>query len=289
MTITVFTPTYNRAYRIKALYDSLKIQSCMDFEWIIVDDGSTDNTGDLVGSWINTTLFPIIYIKQSNGGKHRAINRGVKAAHGELFFIVDSDDILSGNAVERIIYYYSNIRSDKSFGGVCGLKAYYNGEIVGSRRDFGILDCTSLDFRFKYKMKGDMAEVIRTDVMREFPFPEFEGEQFCSEMVLFNRIATKYKLRFFFEKIYFCEYLADGLTASIVNIRMNSPRASELCYYELFHYDISLVQKIKSAINFWRFAYCDSNLDPDYKKKMGWGIILKPIGFIFHLKDSISR
>jgi glycosyltransferase involved in cell wall biosynthesis len=286
MTVTVFTPTYNRAYRIEALYKSLKEQTCKDFEWLIVDDGSTDNTEETVLSW-GESCFAIRYIKQPNGGKHRAVNHGVMEAKGELFFIVDSDDILTPNSIERILHHYDAIKDDKSFGGLCGLKAYYNGEKVGGGEDFGILDCNPIDFRFKYKMKGDMSEVIRTDVMREFPFPEFEGERFCSEMVLFNRIATKYKLRYFYEKIYLCEYLEDGLTAAIVKIRMNSPKASKLCYFELFHYNIPIAQKIKAAINFWRFACCDSSLESIYKGALSWGWLLMPIGYLYHIKDSI--
>lgn len=200
MTITVFTPTYNRAYILPKLYESLKNQICKDFEWLIVDDGSTDETENVVRPWLSEVSFPIRYIKQVNGGKHRAINRGVKEAKGELFFIVDSDDSLSNEAIQRVINQYTPIKKDMSFGGVCGLRAYHNGERIGGECDFGILDCTSLDFRFKYHMKGDMAEVIRTSVFKEFPFPEVEGEKFCPEALVFNRIATKYKLRYFSEK-----------------------------------------------------------------------------------------
>ena len=274
MTITVFTPTYNRAYILPKLYESLKNQTCKDFEWLIVDDGSTDETENVVRPWLSEVSFPIRYIKQVNGGKHRAINRGVKEAKGDLFFIVDSDDSLSNEAIQRVINQYTPIKKDMSFGGVCGLRAYHNGERIGGECDFGILDCTSLDFRFKYHMKGDMAEVIRTSVFKEFPFPEVEGEKFCPEALVFNRIATKYKLRYFYEKVYLCEYLEDGLTASIVKIRMKSPQTSSMYYSELFHMPISFIQKIKAAINYWRFAYCMDSNKPKYP--IGWGWICKP-------------
>jgi glycosyltransferase involved in cell wall biosynthesis len=265
----------------------LKEQTCKDFEWLIVDDGSTDNTEETVLSW-GESCFAIRYIKQPNGGKHRAVNHGVMEAKGELFFIVDSDDILTPNSIERILHHYDAIKDDKSFGGLCGLKAYYNGEKVGDGEDFVILDCNSIDFRFKYKMKGDMSEVIRTDVMREFPFPEFEGERFCSEFILFNRIATKYKLRYFYEKIYLCEYLEDGLTAAIVKIRMKSPNASTLCYSELFHYNIPFIQKVKAAINYWRFYFCGSSLDESHFKRIGWGVMCYPLGLLYHIIDTKS-
>lgn len=284
MTITVFTPTYNRGYILPKLYESLKKQTCNDFEWLIVDDGSTDETENVVRPWLSEESFPIRYIKQTNGGKHRAINRGVKEAKGELFFIVDSDDNLSNEAIQRVINQYTPIKKDMSFGGVCGLRAYHNGERIGGECDFGILDCTSLDFRFKYHMKGDMAEVIRTSVFKEFPFPEVEGEKFCPEALVFNRIATKYKLRYFYEKVYLCEYLEDGLTASIVKIRMKSPQTSLMYYSELFHMPIPFAQKIKAAINYWRFAYCMDSNKPKYP--IGWGWIFKPLGYLYHIKDN---
>lgn len=283
MLVTVFTPTYNRAYILPVLYESLKKQSCKDFEWLVVDDGSTDNTYNLFVNWQSENIVPIRYFKQPNGGKHRAINYGIKEAKGELFFIVDSDDILPPASIQIIIGQYLPIKNDMSFGGICGLCAYHSGERIGGECDFGILDCTSLDFRFKYHIKGDMAEVIRTNVFKEFPFPEIEGERFCPEALVFNRIATKYKLRYFYKKVYMCEYLDDGLTASIVKVRMKSPQTSTMYYSELFHMPISFVQKIKAAINYWRFAYCMDSNKPKYP--IGWGWICKPLGYLYHRKD----
>lgn len=283
MLVTVFTPTYNRAYRLPDLYHSLQKQTCKDFEWLVIDDGSTDDTSELFEKWKDEKSFSIRYIKQSNGGKHRAVNHGVKEANGELFYIVDSDDILPPGAMQRIINQYLPIKNDVSFGGICGLKAFYNGEKVGGECNFGTLDCTSLDFRYKYQIKGDMAEVIRTSVFKEFPFPEIEGERFCPEALIFNRIATKYKLRYFYEKVYLCEYLEDGLTASIVKVRMKSPQTSTMFYSELFYMAIPLSQKIKAAINYWRFAYCLDNNKPKYP--IGWGWICRPLGYLYHKKD----
>ena len=128
-----------------------------------------------------------------------------------------------------------------------------------------------------------MAEVIRTSVFKEFPFPEIEGERFCPEALIFNRIATKYKLRYFYEKVYLCEYLEDGLTASIVKVRMKSPQTSTMFYSELFYMPIPLSQKIKAAINYWRFAYCLDNNKPKYP--IGWGWICRPLGYLYHKKD----
>lgn len=108
--VTVFTPTYNRAYILNNLYQSLCRQSYGDFEWLIVDDGSTDNTEGLIASWLDESKISLCYIKQPNGGKHRAINRGIQEANGNLFFIVDSDDYLADNAIERILFFMSLLK-----------------------------------------------------------------------------------------------------------------------------------------------------------------------------------
>ena len=253
MKLTIFTPAYNRAFSLPRLYKSLCDQTNKNFEWLIVDDGSRDNTEDVVAEFIKENSIHIKYLRQSNGGKHRAVNLGLKEAAGELFFIVDSDDWLAKDAVEKIITKYDDIRNLPDFAGVCGLKVYPSGEKIGGENDFGIIDCTSLDFRYKYNMRGDMAEAFKTDILRNYPFPEYEGENFCPEALVWNRIAKNYKLRYFYERIYVCEYLPDGLTAKITKIRHGSPAASCTHYSELSNLPIPLKQKIKAMINFWRF------------------------------------
>lgn len=289
--ITVFTPAYNRAHLLRRLFKSLCMQTYSDFEWIIVDDGSQDNTEKIVKEFVDTQLIKIIYFKQINKGKHFAINKGVREANGDLFFIVDSDDYLVNTALERVAFHYDQIVDDETIGGVCGLKIYPSGIKVGNEGEFSILDCSSLDFRFKYKMKGDMAEVFRTEVLRKYPFPEIANEKFCPEALVWNRIAANYKLRYFYEKLYVCEYLQDGLTAKIIRIRMNSPIASILFYSEQMRYRIPFIQKIKTAINYWRFAFCLHNNNFFYLKKYHIDVAYFPlffIGLFMHLKDIIN-
>lgn len=286
MMITVFTPTYNRAYIIDKLYESLCSQTCPDFEWLIVDDGSTDDTEALIDSFIAERKINIRYVKQPNGGKHRAINRGVREAKGELFFIVDSDDQLPLDSIAIVSDYYSQVADDSSFAGVCGLKYYSTGEKVGGEFIYEVLDCNSIDFRFKYKLTGDMGEVFRTSVLKEYPFPEIENEKFCPEALVWNRIALKYRLRYFNRNIYLCDYLPDGLTAKIVKIRMNSPLASLLYYSELYRTPIPFLQKVKAATNYWRFFFCSHNSFVYKVKQIGiCSLLLFPLGFLYHLND----
>ncbi|MFZ7132234.1 MAG: glycosyltransferase family A protein, partial [Eubacteriales bacterium] len=232
--ITVFTPTYNRSFTLGKLYRSLIRQTYQEFEWLIVDDGSTDDTETLLESFLEEKKITLRWIKTKNGGKHRAINLAVREAKGGLFFIVDSDDYLYDNALEQINFYASPIMHDDVFAGVCGLKTYFNGNNVGGEKYFEILNCSALDFRFKHKVKGDMAEVFKTAVLREYRFPEIENEKFCPEAFVWNQIALKYQFRYFNAKIYYCDYLPDGLTAKIIRLRMESPITSQLYYSDLF-------------------------------------------------------
>lgn len=277
MLITVFTPTYNRGYIIHQLYESLCRQTFTDFEWVVVDDGSTDDTRTLIEKFIAEKKIPIRCFHQENGGKHRAINRGVKEARGELFFIVDSDDHLADNALERIAFHYGNVKSDPAFAGVSGLRAFPSGEKIGGEENWKILDCNCLDFRHKFKARGDMSEVYRTAVMREFPFPEIAEETFCSEALVWNRIARKYKLRYFYEKIYLCEYLPDGLTASSVRRRRASPETALIAYAEFMRACVPAAQKLKGAINFWRFAFCSKR---GFFSKLRQGGLLSALGVV---------
>jgi len=285
--ITVFTPAYNRAYIIGKLYESLCHQTFNDFEWIVVDDGSTDDTRALLEKFIAENKIQIRYFHQENGGKHRAINRGVNEAHGELFFMVDSDDHLADNALERLNFHYNSIKDDSRFCGVCGLRAFPSGEKIGGECSWKILDCNGIDLRNKYKNKGDMAEAVKLSVMKEFPFPEIAGERFLSEGVIWNRMAQKYIFRYFYEKIYICEYLPDGLSASSVRCRRSSPEGAMLVYEEIsrFH-NVPFLQKIKALINFWRFAFVSKRGFFDKLKQAGLrSIFFVPAGFLFSLRD----
>ncbi len=223
--ITVFTPVYNRIDIISKLYESLTKQTSKNFEWIVVDDGSEDDIKQLFEKWISSEKnFEIKYIYQNNGGKHRAINKGLDFARGNLFFIVDSDDFLTSDAIEKIVYFESTIKNKSCFAGVSGLKAYNSDNIVGSTFDGEFVDATSLE-RDKYGINGDKSEVFYTDILKKYKFPEYDNEKFITESVVYNRIANDgYKIRWFNEIIYFCEYREDGLTSQGRQPFINNPK-----------------------------------------------------------------
>lgn len=239
MEITVFTPTYNRAYIIRNLYESLKNQTFRNFEWIVVDDGSTDNTSDIFSEILSDeNFFPITYKKVGNGGKHRAINQGVQLAKGRLFFIVDSDDSLPSDSLETIIKYEESIpKPDKiKFSGVSGLRGTDKNNLIGKTFEGDFIDITHLE-RDSHSIQGDKAEVYYTEIIKKFPFPEYDGEKFIMESVVWNEIgATGLKLRYFNEVIYFCEYLEDGLTKQGIKKFESTPKGYGLYLYQSIKY-----------------------------------------------------
>ena len=176
MMITVLTPSYNRGILLKDIYCSLIKQTFKDFEWIVIDDGSSDSTKDIVESLKEEGKINIVYVKKKNGGKHTALNRGVAIAKGELVLIVDSDDSLPSDSLFNINQQYLEIKNDSSIGGVCGFMAHHNGTIIGTWTYPLSMDVSSIEIRYKYRFKGDMCEVFKTQVLREFPFPEIKDE-----------------------------------------------------------------------------------------------------------------
>ena len=260
--ITIFTPTYNRESLIVKLYNSLVLQTKKSFEWVVVDDGGTDNTDKLFDKLkLNDNGFNIIYYKKENGGKCSAINEGVKLANGRWFLIVDSDDYLLENAIETILDCCSQIENKQEFGAICCLKCYENTKCIGGEVDYDTIDSDFLSYRTKLHYNGDRSEVIRTEVMKEFPFPVFKGEKFLSEATVWNRMAKKYKCRYYNKKICVCEYQADGLSGNSSKLFNNSPKGSMLFYKENFQNSHTLKGKIISSQLYWRFYFSTSIKD----------------------------
>ena len=215
--ITVFTPTYNRAYIIEDLYRSLQRQTYTDFEWLVVDDGSSDNTQELFAAWQQEeNPFPIRYFKQENGGKCRAMNRGLEMAQGELFFTVDSDDYLTDDALEKVVAWDAELPNREQYCGFVGNRGVTPTETPNRLFEGGYLDGTALD---RYTMvegdrvlvDGERAFVFYTELHRKYMYPEFPGEKFLTEAVTWDRMAYDgYKMRFYNDIIWIWEYKPDG-------------------------------------------------------------------------------
>lgn len=285
--ITILTPTYNRASLLPRLFDSLLRQTSKDFEWIVVDDGSTDDTREVVANLKEKCggAFPMGYVYKANGGKHMAINIGAERARGELLFIADSDDLLIDDALETVANSWHDISDDKSFAGIAGLDITMDTrEVIGSGLPQEHIDCNAIDIRYRHHVTGDMKEVFRTEVLREFPFPEFAGERFCPEQLVWFRMARRYRLRYINKPIYIADYQPDGITAGITRARMRNPSASMLTYAELTECPVPFLVKVKAAINFWRFWHCRTatSVVPRVALRWHW---LRPLGWMMHVRD----
>lgn len=292
-TFTVFTPTYNRAQLLGRVYDSLKQQTFKDFEWVVVDDGSTDGTKELIHNWVDERGTPIKYYWQPNSGKHVAINRGVSVAQGSLFVILDSDDWLAPHALERIKYHWDSIPKSRrdEFCGIVGLYAYPSGEVVGSRFPQEVLDSDSIDIRIRYRVTGDNFGANRTDVLRCYPFPEDLG-RFVTESLIWNRIAQKYSLRFVNEVLAYKEYQPDGLSARSILVRAKSSKAARLYYKEFVSAGRSLPLKIafRNYANYIRFSLHErvplGTQVGEIPSRVFWAIGF-PVGAALYYRDRI--
>lgn len=283
--ITILTPTFNRAHLLPRLFESLTHQTDFNFEWLVIDDGSTDGTSDLfAGKTFLSAPFPIRYYRQENSGKHRALNAGVKQAKGDFIFIADSDDWLLPQSVAIVGLHTSAIADDNTFAGVAGLDVFDDERIVGTGLPQDIIDCNAMDIRYRYHVDGDLKEVFKTTVLQEFPFPEIQDEKFCPEQLVWFRIAQKYKLRYFNTPIYVAEYQPNGITASIIRVRMLAPQATCMMYAEMLAYKIPFKEKIKAAINFWRFKACAPSRVMITTLKGGWRWCYL-IGMLLHWRD----
>lgn len=239
--VTVFTPTYNRAYILGDLYHSLQRQTCMDFEWLIVDDGSADDTKALVASWqAEGNPFPIRYVYQENGGKCRAINRGLKEADGRLFFTVDSDDYLTDDAIEKVIRWDGELPKDGHFCGYVGNRGITPTQTPNRLFPGGYLDGTALD-RYD-QVDGERAFVFYTEIHRKYLYPEFPGEKFLTEAVTWDLMAHDgYKMRFYNDIIWIWEYKDDGLTRAGYRVFLENPQGTGLFFRqkaEFLHYSL---------------------------------------------------
>ncbi len=222
--LAILTPSYNRAHLLPRLYESLLLQTNKEFKWIIVDDGSTDDTKELLRGYIDDGKLNIEYIYQHNGGKHRALNNGIQQIKNELTFIVDSDDYLPNDAIEIISNYNSQYRHSDEICGYSFLRVYEDGTVNTGYfpKDEWITDFATA--RIKNNLLGDKAEVFKTNILKEYPFPEYEKEKFLPEDIVWMQMSWKYKMVHINKCIYISEYLEGGLTKLGRDMKKKSPK-----------------------------------------------------------------
>lgn len=251
MIVTVLTPTFNRGGSLNNLYQSLQKQTIKDFEWLLVDDGSTDDTKNIAEEMREKAEFPMRYIYKENGGKHTALNVGVKQITSELTFIVDSDDTLVPDAIETILQYHKKYKERKDLCGYSFLRRFPDGNINGKPFEPDEKVGTYIECRINADdTQADKAEVFYTRCLKEFPFPEYRNEKFLGEDLVWIRMAMKYHMVHINRAIYVGNYLEDGLTKNRRKNNIRSPYGCMERAKEFMRPELKLKYRLKGAVQY---------------------------------------
>jgi glycosyltransferase involved in cell wall biosynthesis len=252
--LTVLTPSYNRRHTLPRLHASLQAQPGGGFEWLVVDDGSTDGTAEWVRS-LPVGDFSIRLIEQANGGKHVALNTGVAAARGDWVFIVDSDDVLTEDAVEVVATAVEAAgRTGRDVAGLCFRKADLDGRLLGREWRAEVVPLVGTPTRVGRLVDGDLAYAWRRDIMVQLPFPVIRGEKFVPELYIWNKLADRGEVWFYLDRVVtLCEYLDDGYTRNFGEHLRRNPRGFLLFYAAQIAREPRWVGKVKALV---RSAQC---------------------------------
>ena len=287
MKFTIFTPTYNREGLLISLYESLKKQTFKDFEWLIVDDGSVDNTNETVQQFIKENILNISYYYKENGGKQRAYNYALDNAKGELFICLDSDDEYVSNALETILEYWKKVEKNAKIVGMGYLSTYPDGSTIGSEFPNDEMVETQFNIYNKYKVTGDKGLMFRTEVIKNYKFPVFDGEKFTTEALVYNRIAEKYEMLYINEKIEIKQYHEDGLTAKYNDLLLRNPKGNALYHNERNKHKMIFKEKIFNNAVYYKFCrvanYSFYKMFKESYSKLFF-ILSLPIGIYMDLK-----
>ena len=286
--LTVFTPAYNRAYTLHKCYESLKRQTNKNFKWLIVDDGSTDNTKELVMKWKEEVDFEIVYIYKKNGGMHTAHNTAYENIDTELNVCIDSDDYLTDDAVEIIISEWKKVKNE-NLAGLGALNIFEDGKVIGTKFPKNLKSSKYFDIYNKHGVKGDKKFIYRTELTREFPYPEFEGEKYVGLDYKYKKLDEKYEMALVNKVVCVVEYMEDGSSKNMLRQYRNNPKGWR--FFRLENLKIpntSIKYKFKESVH-----YISSSLilkDIKFLRKMPYktiAILAIPFGFL--LKTYIIR
>lgn len=293
-TFTIFIPTYNRAHTLPRALASIEAQSLRDFELILIDDGSTDDTEALVAGWSAGVDFPVLYAKQPNQGKHVAHNLAVQRASGRFFVALDSDDRMLPDALERMKRHWESIPEQQrdGFAGVEGLVESMDGlRLLTKPYPQSPFDACYLEVRYRLGIGGDKKSAIRMEILRQYPYPRFEGECHMRDSLIWKRMAHRYRFRCVNEAFQQVEYQADGLTSNRFLARMEAVRGFQLYYLEdvtLHRPWLSRRQLRRSMVDFIRFSLHAGTPPWTQARLIGYDrlwFVLWPAGFLRWLSD----
>lgn len=290
--LTIFTPAYNRAHTLNRTYESLLTQSCKDFIWLIVDDGSTDNTSELVKALqTRDNGFEIRYIYKENGGMHTAHNAAYENIDTELNLCIDSDDKLSDNAVEKIQKKWNEVK-DKGYAGIIGLDADMNtGEILG--RDLSGLTETTLSGYYASGGAGDKKLVYRTDIIKKYPpYPVFEGEKYVALAYKYRLIDQDHKLAVLNEILCDVEYQQDGSSNTMYKQYLKNPKGFAFWRKVCMVYPVSKKRQFADCVHYVSSSIIGKNkrfFSESPKKLMTLLAIPFGVAFTFYIKYKAEK
>ncbi|WP_415363309.1 hypothetical protein L1F34_002335 [Mammaliicoccus lentus] len=281
MKVTIFTPTYNRLNTLKRVYKSLLEQSCLDFEWLVIDDGSTDGTEDFIEN-LQEEKFEIVYIKQKNLGKHIATNNALEHARGYIFTCLDSDDWLLSDSIEFIINEFEN---DKNLNGLVGLDIYENGTNVGGRLPSNEY-INWIDLKYLYKVKGDKCYVFKTEIIKQFPFPNYGKSKHMPPSYQLIEFSKYYRFKTVNKNLKYVEYQNDGLSKNIKKHYFTS--CENYCEYRknINYYLPNIQSKLRNILLF-NISWISTKLKKEYRfkniKNKSLSYLLLPMAYFFYL------
>ena len=285
--LTIFTPTYNRAHTIERTYHSLCRQSCKEFDWLIIDDGSTDNTASIVKAWVAENKIPIRYVYKENGGLYTGYNVAYSLIESELCVCVDSDDYMPDDAVEKIYRCWIE-RGGEQYAGLIGLDFHLDGTPIGGYFPTGLDNFWFMDLYIKKLHIGDVKPVLRTDLMKTVaPMVGFEGEKNFNPAYMMMQVCDRYPILLLNENLCFVDYQTglDSMSAGIWKQYRNSPHSFQkqrILELQLVHN--SWKNRIRVAIHYVASSLIAHDKGWLRKSPKKWiTLLVLPMGFMLYL------
>lgn len=282
-TLTVFTPTYNRAYVLKQSYDSLCRQTCKDFVWLIVDDGSSDNTKEIVEKWMaKDNGFEIRYVYKQNGGMHTGHNKAYELIDTELNVCIDSDDFMPDDAVELIVNFWEE-NKDSRYSGILALDVYKNGQVIG--KELPNKKSTTLSGYYQNGGQGDKKLIYRTEIINKYPpYPEFEEEKFVPLDYKYLLADQDYELLIMNKPVCVVEYMEDGSSKNMLRQYYKNPRGFAFMRTVHMKYDKEFLKKFKTCVHYVSSSFISKNKGfIKESPKKGMTVLAIPFGFVLYL------
>ncbi|SKB96026.1 Glycosyl transferase family 2 [Soonwooa buanensis] len=284
--ITVFTPSYNRAHLLPKLYESLIKQTSKDFVWMIIDDGSRDETKSIMEKWIVEADFEIQYHYKENGGMHTGHNLAYSLIDTELNVCIDSDDYMPIDAIAKLLDKWNSISDKKNVAGLIALDADTQGRLIGQKLPEDVQRGSYFDVYYKYKANGDKKFILRTDLLKEFPkYPEYKDEKLVPLGILYMMMGEKFPYVFFNEVVCIVDYQEGGSSNTIFKQYFQSPRGFAYARKLKLNYTKSIKEIIKYCVHLSALFFITKDIQvtfQDNKYKI-LSFLLLPFGFLLYL------